>query len=186
MNQFYGLIDSMMTPAHRSRTAKKNLREGIRKMQAEMSAAAKVRRDFRLGRPLKPGEALPLHPLVVWKRATEALASFRTLMALEKLQPSDVSAVIVYLEEAHPDVPRFLLLEEAGKSEEEIKSSVFEVLSRSDVLALGMLFRQFDAEKKQQSTFPFQFTGLTEGGIALLRRAAEMQGKMSSLTKDVN
>jgi hypothetical protein len=155
-------------------------------MQAEMSQAAKVRRDFRLGRPPKPGESLPLHPRVVWNRATESLASFRTLMALEKLSPRDVTAAIVYLEEADPSVPHFLLLEEAGKSEDQIKASIFETLSRPDVLALGMLFRQFDADKKQQITFPYQFTGLSEGGVAMLRRAAELQEKMSGLAKDVS
>jgi hypothetical protein len=107
-------------------------------------------------------------------------------MALERLPQSDVTAAIVYLEEADPSWPHFLLLEEDGKSEEEIKALIFERLSRPDVLALGMLFRQWDAEKQQQITFPYQFTGLSEGGVAMLRRAAELQEKGSRLTKDVN
>lgn len=175
----------MMTPYH-SRAAKKNLREGIKKMENVMTRAAQVRRSFRLGRPPKPGESLPLHPLVVWKRAMESLASFRALMSLEKLQPSHVTAAIVYLQEGDPSTPRFLLLEEPNKTEEEVKAAIFETLGRPDVLAIGMLFRQFDAEKKEQSTFPYQFTGLSENGLAMLRKAAELQAKGTALLKEVN
>jgi hypothetical protein len=175
----------MMTPYH-TRAAKQNLREGIKKMEKVMTVAAQVRRDFRLGRNPKPGESLPLHPRVVWNRAMEALLSFRTLMTVEKLKPADVTAAIVYITEEDPNTPRFLLLEQPGKSEEEIKTSVFERLGRPDALAIGMLFRQWDAEKNQQTTFPYQFTGLSVGAIAILRKAAEVQGKMSALTKDVN
>jgi hypothetical protein len=107
-------------------------------------------------------------------------------MSVENLPPADVTAAIVYLEEADPNIPHFLLREEAGRSEDEIKAAVFEKLSRPDVLALGMLFRQWDAEKSQQSTFPHQFTGLSEGGVAMLRKAAEIQARGAALTKNVN
>ena len=45
-----------MTP--RTQAAKRNLREGIKKMEKVMSPAAQVRRDFRLGRPAKPGDVI--------------------------------------------------------------------------------------------------------------------------------
>ena len=175
----------MMTP-YRTRAAKKNLREGIKKMEKVMSPAAQVRRDFRLGRPLKEGEAQPLHPLVVWKRAMEALLRFRVNMTLAKLDPSHVTAVIVYIEEADQDKPNFLMLEEPGRSIEDCQKAVFEQLSRPDVIALGMLFRQWDEQKKQQITFPYQFMGLNDRGIAVLRRAAELQDKYGALTRDAN
>jgi hypothetical protein len=169
-----------------SRTARRNLKAGAAKMEENMSTAARVRRDFRLGRHPKQGESLPLHPRVVWERAYVALSRFRTLMSIEKLDPKHVTAAIVFIEEADPDQPRVLLLEEEGKSEEECKQAVFEQLGRHDVQALGMLFRQFDAEKKQQSTFPHLFVGLNARGMAVLKKAALMQEKGAALLKSVN
>jgi len=175
----------MMTQ-YRTRVAKKNLRNGIKKMEKKMSPAAQVRRDFRLGRPPKPGEALPLHRKVVWDRAWEALLRFRVLMALEKLQEKHVTAAIVYIEMADPDKPHILLLEEEGKTPEECQKAAFEQLGRDEVIALGMIFRQFDERDKKQVTFHYQFTGLNPRGLAVLRRAAELQEKIGVLTKDVN
>jgi hypothetical protein len=155
-------------------------------MEKTMSPAAQVRRDFRLGRPPKPGEALPLHRTVVWQRATDALINFRTRMSAAKLDPSHVTAAIVYIESANPDKPHFLLLEEQGKTPEQSRAEAFEQLGRDDVIALGMLFRQFDAQSKQQATFPYQFTGLNERGIAVLRSGAAIQDRFTALTKTPN
>ena len=47
-----------MMMQYRTRAAKRNLREGIKKMEKVMSPAAQVR-DLRLGRPPKAGDALP-------------------------------------------------------------------------------------------------------------------------------
>jgi len=162
-----------------SRAARRNLKAGSKKMEENMSTAARVRRQFRLGRNPKPGESLPLHPRVVWERAYTALERFRTMMSLEKLSPKHVDAAIVFIEESNPDQPHFVLLSEG-------EDRVREELSSPDVIALGMLFRQFDAEKKQQSTFPYLFVGLNERGMAVLKKAAEIQCKYAALTKDVN
>jgi len=116
----------------------------------------------------------------------ESLAKFRVLMALERLEPEHVTAAIVYLEEANPTDPLFLLLEETGKSEDEIKAEVFEALSRADVLALGMIFRQYDPEKGKQFTFPYQFTGLSPQAIQIMREAVRIQETKTHLTKVVN
>jgi hypothetical protein len=174
-----------MTP-ERTETAKMNLREGIKKMAKVMSPAAQVRRDFRLGRPPKPGETLPLHRMVVWHRASEALSNFRARMAAAKLNPKDVEALIVYIENTEPDTPRVLLLEEEGKTPGQCQMAAFKELGRDDVIAIGMLFRQFDTLSKQQFTFPYQFVGLNERGVAVLKKAAMMQVGASKLLKDVN
>lgn len=178
----------MMMIEARSRAAKKNLQAGIKKMQKRMTRAAQVRRDFRLGRnPKTVEDMLPIHPTVVWKRATEALSSFRARMTVPKLDPNDVTAVIVFIELADPDQPHFLLLEEEiGTPCERCKQEVFKQLSRGDVIALGMIFRQFDEDSKEQSTFPYVFTGLNGRGIAVLEKAVELQKKSAVLTKDVN
>lgn len=144
-----------------------------------MTTAARVRREFRLGRNPKPGESLPLHPRVVWERAYVAQERFRTLMSLEKLNPKHVEAAIVFIEESNPDQPRFVLLSEG---EDRVK----EELSRPDVIALGMLFQQFDTEKKQRAIFPYLFVGLNERGMAVLKKAAAIQYNYGTLTKDVN
>jgi hypothetical protein len=192
MNRFHEITESQqggmsrMMVEHRSRAAKRNLREGIKKMEGNMSPAAQVRREFRLGRPPKPGESLPLHPKVVWERAYTALSRFRLLMTIEKLEPTHVTAAIVFIELADPGQPRVLLLEEEGKSEEECKQALFDQLGRHDVIALGMIFRQFDAKEKKQATFPYQFTGLSQRGISVLRKAAEIQERYTALIKNMN
>jgi len=162
-----------------TRQAKKNLREGAKKMEDVMTPAARVRREFRLGRPPKPGESLPLHPRVVWDRAYTALERFRLLMSIEKLSPEHVDAAIVYIEETNPEQPISLLMREG-------EARVKEVLSRPDVIALGMLFTQFDEKKKQQAIFPYLFVGLNERGVAVLRKAAELQNKGIGITKIAN
>src|ERR1700712_3081881 len=100
-----------MTP-ERTETAKGNLREGIKKMGQAMSPAAKVRRDFRLGRPPKAGESLPLHRMVVWQRATDALSNLRARMTAAGLNPEHITAAIVYIEAVNPDLPRVLLMQD--------------------------------------------------------------------------
>jgi hypothetical protein len=168
-----------MTPsAYRTRAAKKNLREGIKKMEKVMTPAAQVRRDFRLGRPPKASEALPLHRMVVWQRATDALSNLRARMTAAKLNPDDVTAAIVFIERDNPDQPNVLLMDD--------QQAAFEQLGRDDVIALGMIFRQFDEQTKQQSTFPYQFMGLNERGMDVLKKAATQQVVAAELTKEVN
>ncbi|MGB6774900.1 MAG: hypothetical protein WBE45_11015 [Terriglobales bacterium] len=96
-------------------------------------------------------------------------------MSLEKLEPTDVGAVIVFVDEATPDQPHFLRVEVEGEAADECKRKVLEQLWGKGMYAVGMLFRQFDAKEKRQTTFPYQFTGLSESAIAVLKKAAEMQ-----------
>jgi hypothetical protein len=180
----------MMVEA-RSRAAKRNLREGIRKMEEEtMTPAARVRRDFRLGRPpRKVEDVLPLHPSVVWKKATDALSDFRARMiaANPPLNPGHAVALIVFIEIASPDKPQFIAIEEeVGKNCEKCQTKVFEQLSRGDVIALGMVFRQFDEKTSQFVRFPYQFTGLNERGIAVLQNAVRVWDSAGKLTMNVN
>jgi len=169
----------------RTEAAKMNLRKGIKKMGKVMSPAATVRRDFRLGRPPKPGESLPLHRLTVWQRATEALANLRARMSAAKLNPEHVKAAIVYYQP--PDTnPHLLLLESEQRTDEQCKMDAFETLGRDDVFAIGMVFDQYDELSGQQITFPFQFTGLTEDMIVSLRLAAELPHGLAGLARIVN
>lgn len=159
-------------------------------MEANMTTAARVRREFRLGRPpraLREGEQPePMHPAAAWKRATDALADFRARMTAATLQPEHVIGAIVYVTLAEPNEPRFLLLEDEGRTAESLQEEAFEQLSRGDALALGMIFRQFDAEAKQQSTFPHQFFGLSPHGVTVLRNAAEKQVRIGERFKTQN
>jgi hypothetical protein len=164
----------------------RNLREGAKKMETVMSAAARVRREFRRGRPPKPGEALPLHRMVVWVRANGALANLRERMSAAKLNPEHVTAAIVYIETADPDKPQFALLESKQRTPDECRFDAFEDLGRDDVIAIGMIFDQYDEKTGQHITFPYQFTGLNERAIAVLRKAAEVQQMFTSLAKTVN
>ena len=139
--------------------AKNNLQKGIKKMENAMSAAAQVRRSFRLGRPPKPGEALPLHPAVVWDRANAALANLRARMVAAGLDPSDAVGTIIYVDGQFPTTPRRFPLELPGVSTEQAQAALFGYLGNGHLTAIGMVFRQFDQDTKQQSTFPYQFTG---------------------------
>lgn len=171
-----------------TREAKRNLRKGAKKMEEAITSAARVRREFQLGRPPKlQNEMLPLHPSVVWKRATESLASFRELMSKEDLKPYHAQAVIVFIDSAHPDNPQFLHVEdEVGKPSESCHKKVLETLSRTDVIALGLLFYQFDEEKEQRSIFPRLLMGLNERGMEVLKKAAIVQNGAMTLFKTVN
>lgn len=182
----------MMMVEARSRDAIKNLQKGIRKMERKMTAAAQVRRDFQLGRPPRPlGEneqPQPLHPLVAWQKATDALADFRARMSKAKLNPKQAAAAIVYVEKSNPDVPIFLRLEQKGKSPEETEQEALGVLSRFDVLALGMIFAQIDEEAQpiQKAIFPRLFFGLNKRGMDVLKRAAQREYELGELLKKVN
>ena len=158
-----------------SDAAKKNLQKGIGKMNKAMTPAAQVRRDFRLGRPAKPGDGSPLHPAVVWQKATDALANFRFRMVAANLNPADAEAIIVFVAPETQSTPRSLPIEAPGKSVEQMRSAAFAELSREGVFAVGMLFDQFDEQSKQQATFPYQLQGLNESGVMCLRAAATMQ-----------
>lgn len=170
-----------MTP-YQSRTAKKNLQEGIKKMQKVMTPAAQVRRDFRLGRPPKPAEPIPLHRTVVWQKATDALVNLRARMSAANLDPAHVTASIVFIESAAPDSPQMIAMEKPGRSLEECRAFVYETIGRDDVIALGMIFEQYDEQAKEMAAFPYQFMGLNERGISVMRSATEMRQRATVKT----
>jgi hypothetical protein len=172
---------------YRTREAKRNLREGIKKMESKMSAAAQVRREFRLGRPPKTVEQLvPMHRTVVWNKATEALANLRSRMSVAGLNPADVAAAIIYVKARDPEEPLFLKVDGGDKEAEEWQAAALEALGGDDVFALGMIFGQYDRASGQQTIFPFQFTGLSEAGVAVLRKAATEWHAAIALCKTVN
>lgn len=160
--------------------ARMNLRAGIRKMESSLTPAAQVRRNFQLGRPKKsPDRDEPLHPAVVWQRATAALADFRGRMAAANLDPEDAKAFIIYV---GPDfaTPKYLALEGAegvDRTPEDHQRTAFEALSRPNTLALGLIFVQTDrqagqAPGGQRAYFPHQFMGLSLPAQDILRRGA--------------
>lgn len=181
----------MMVEA-RSRAAIRNLRKGIQKMEKKMSQAAQVRRDFQLGRPPRPigehEEPEPLHPNVLWRRATGALVDLRTRMSTVGLKPEHVAAAVIYVERANPELPHFMPLEQPGKTPEEMRQEAFDFLVRrgEDVIVLGMLFTQFDEQAKQKAIFPRLFFGLNQRGMNVLKRAAQLEYEAGELLKNVN
>ncbi|HEX3985371.1 MAG TPA: hypothetical protein VHX13_02080 [Acidobacteriaceae bacterium] len=152
--------------------------------KAGMSPAARVRREFRLGRPPRPlpDGAMPeqLHPAVTWQRAKDALADFRRRMADAKLKPEQVDAAIIYVTRAYPERPCFLRLEDS------VRPAALNLLAREDVIALGMLFVQFDARAKQRTIFPHLFFGLNQRGMAVLKEAAALEYTAGAVLKDVH
>jgi hypothetical protein len=165
-------------------------REGYKAMEKSLTSAERVRRAFKAGRPPRPladGEVpQPLHPTVAWQRANDALSAFRARMTAAKLNSRHAEAVIIFVERATPDQPHFLFLEEEGKTPEEMRKAAFERLIREDVITLGMIFGQFDEQTKQKAIFPYLFFGLNQRGMAVLRKAAELQQEAAILLKSVN
>jgi hypothetical protein len=159
---------------------------GRKKMEANLTDAARVRREFRSGRLPKTGDALPLHPAVVWLRAWEALNDFRSRMAAAKLNPADTRALIVYVSEKKQDAPRFLLMESKDQSTEQLRDAALRELLKPDVMALGMVFRQFDRVKQVATDFPFQFTGLSPQGVELLKKAVLMEQSLRKMLDQTN
>jgi len=178
-----------MTP-YRTETARKNLRKGIRKMEKTMTAAARVRRDFQLGRPPRPlpeGQIPePLHPSVLWQRATSALADLQKRMTDAGLRAKHVEALIVYVHRNDPDMPHVFLLEQAGASTEQRQRDALGTFASAEVIALGMLFKQYDAEAKRESIFPYLFFGLNSRGMDVLKRAAALQATGTAVLKAAN
>ncbi len=170
-----------MTPAS-TEDGKNNLREGIKKMAKAMTPAAKVRRNFQLGRPQKPPQDgdVPLHRTVVWHKAMRALIDFRSRMADAGLDPTDAKAEIVCLEATDPQTPQFLPLEEKGKLPEQTREDAFRTLGRDDVIAIGLVFEQWDWHGGNDgqpaiATFPYRFMGLSPHSAALLKACAIQQ-----------
>jgi|SRR5579864_220872 len=182
----------MMMVEPRSRAAKRNLREGIQKMEKKMTPAAQVRRDFLLGRPPRPlgehDEPEPLHPSVLWRRANESLSDIRTRMTKAGLKPEHVAAAIIYVERSTPEQPHFLYLEEKGKTPEEMRKEAFDFLVNraEDVIVLGMILVQFDEQTKQRAIFPRLFFGLNKRGMDVLKQAANLEFTLGALLKNVN
>jgi hypothetical protein len=106
-------------------------------------------------------------------------------MSAAGLNPQHVAALIVYIDSANPDKPRFLSIEEEGKTPDECRGAAFEKLG-DDAIALGMIFRQFDERSKQQTAFPYQFVGLNERGVGVLRGAAAAQVAVAEMMKGIN
>jgi len=154
-----------------------NLKKGIDKMTKKMSPAATVRRNFRLGVP--PKDTTLLHPSVVWQKATAKLEAFRSAMSKAGLSPKDVDGSIVYVRAANPHKPLFAFFPEG-------EATVIRRLSSPDVAVIGMVMRQYDRTEGKQIDFPVQFTGLSEAGIAVLRKAVETQQEMTKLTAKQN
>jgi len=148
---------------YRTNDALKNLKKGVKKMEKNMSPAARVRRDFRLGRP--PKGQLPLHPRVAWEKADSLLTDLRKRMQEAGLRMDHVKGEIVAIRDNDPDEPVFVSV---AKQE-----AAIETLSAPNIIALGCVFRQFDEQMKQGATFFVQFTGLSERGLAVLKKAAE-------------
>ncbi len=161
-------------------TAKMNLREGVKKMESSLTPAARVRRDFQLGRPKKsPERDEPLHPAVVWQRSITALAEFRGRMVAANLDPSDATAFIVYV--GPPDLyePQHLAIDGVpampvgDKTPEDYQKAAFGALSGPDTLALGLVFVQMDRQAGQRAYFPYFFMALSLPAQQVLKRGAD-------------
>jgi hypothetical protein len=93
------------------------------------------------------------------------------------LSPADFDAQIIGVPDPNPDEPVFISLD---------KDEAFRVLGGPDIIPIGMIFRQHDAEANggqgQDITFPVQFTGLSKAGLEVLKKAVNIQVSVAKKT----
>lgn len=145
-----------------SRAAKKKLREGIGKMEKMMSPAARVRREFRLGRPPKSTEHL--RPLIAVDKAEMSLADLRNRMRkaeTEWFKDEHVRAMLVTVDST-----------DACLTPVENRDKMLADLTRPGAYALGCVFAQFDADAGKNTFFYVPFIGLTDDERATIQDAA--------------
>jgi hypothetical protein len=111
---------------------------------------------------------------VAWQKAESLLADFRKLMEDAGLLASDVDGQLIAVREADPDTPVFIEITD--------RAEALRILSAPDIIPIGCIFRQHDAVAKQNVDFFVQFTGLSEQGMNVLTKAAEMQHTLSQRT----
>ncbi len=164
-----------------SESALRNLQKGVKKMSTTMSPAAKIRRDFQLGRPPKALTDEPLHPTVVCSRAEALLSDLRARMVAAGLTASDVEGWIIYVRGTNPDptYPEFIPMGQADS-----RQKAFKELGEPDTVALGVIFQQIDGG--QRATFAKQLTGLSELGQATLRKAGGILVTVRSMLDKTN
>jgi len=154
----------MMTRQY-SREAKRNLRKGAEKMEAKISPAARVRREFRLGRPPKSTEHL--RPLIAVDKAESSLADLRNRMRQAKIEwfkDEYVQAKLVTVDDANVYITSV-----------EHRDKMIAELSGPGAYALGCVFFQFDADAGERGQFAYfyvPFIGLTDEERATIQEAA--------------
>jgi hypothetical protein len=131
-----------------------------------MTPAAQVRRTFTSGRPTKAESLNRIHPADVWQRANDLLNDLRARMVAAKLKPEQVHGMLVYITKDQPFKPEHIPVAP------EYMEKVFEIFSRSDVYALGVVFRQDDEEAGKRAHFVRQIQPLPEEGMAVLKMGA--------------
>jgi hypothetical protein len=145
-----------------TRAAKRNLRAGAVKMAENISIAARVRRDFRRGRPPKGVEHL--RPLVAVDKAEFSLADFRSRMrqaGTSWFRDEHIEAMLVTVD-----------ADDATLTPVGDRAKMLANLAQPGAYALGCLFAQFDADTSQNVFFCIPFIGLNPDERATTRDAA--------------
>ena len=150
----------------RTQEAQKTLRKVAKHMRESMTPAAQLRRDFTSGRPAKAELLKLIHPVEVWARANGLLANLRERMVAANLKPEHAEGWLVYITTEKPFEPQHIRLLS------ECMYEAFEVFSRADAFALGVVFRQYDEKAGQNAFFVRQIQALPDQGIAVLRMGA--------------
>jgi exonuclease VII small subunit len=154
----------MMTP-YRSRAAKKNLQQGVEKMEQSLTPLQKSWRSIAAGRPA----VMDLDDaLAVWQRSLELLRKFKH--AASEIQGEVTSAAIVFTTADMPaaDPTATVLLSEAAPHE----ALGWLLSAKSTPHGIGMLFAARDANEKRSFAYPFD---RTNEGSQMLGHALKKQ-----------
>ncbi len=118
-------------------------------MERSLTAAAKMRRRFKAGRPAKIQNVV-LKPLQAIHRLVTEADKARNLMVDEGLDPNDVYCALVYATPELPgfqDVGRYRWLPGPGSGHTfTFYSAIEELANTAAVLFLGILWFQIDRE----------------------------------------
>lgn len=128
------------------RKAKKNLREGAKKMEEVMTPAARVRRRLKAGRPryLSNDAITPLQAF--YKISTEADKA-RSLMRGAGLDPEDLRLALVYIspQDVTEGSVRYKWLPAPGAAQQ-YYAELEEMAGKEVLMFLGILWSQIDRE----------------------------------------
>jgi hypothetical protein len=137
-------------------------REGRKAMEKSLTAAARMRRRFKAGRPAKiRNDALT--PLQAINRLVNEADKARGLMRDEGLEPDDVRCALIFCTPEVPgleEVVRYRWLPAPGETRNIF--SAFDDLDRDDALFLGILWYQQDREAEgedRHTVWVTQFMG---------------------------
>jgi hypothetical protein len=147
-------------------------REGHKAMEKALTAAARVRRRFKAGRPRAIQDRV-IGPMEAMNTTMTLLEKLRALTEDAGLEPSSVSAALIYRQPETPGEEHFRARMVALEAPNQLRAFFDKVMALDKPLFLGIIFAQLDREageqgKGQYITFAWPFPAGAKDERALI------------------